>query len=83
MEGDKEKLPEATKLNQSQTQQTIETEDGRLVKRRIAWRIIWVRDPNVGATATVGVAAFGATDTVGAYVFIDSIFGGAAATVGA
>ena len=34
-EGDKEKLPEATKRNQSQTQRTRETEDGRQVKRWI------------------------------------------------
>ena len=39
-EGDKEKLPEATKRNQSQTQRTRETEDGQLVKRRSARQMI-------------------------------------------
>ena len=63
-EGDKEKLPEATKQNQSQTKQTIETEDGGQVKRRIAWQIIQVQGPTVYATATVGFATFGATSTV-------------------
>ena len=53
-EGDTDKLPEATKQNQPQTQLERETEDGWLVKRRIYRRIIHVRGPNVGATATVG-----------------------------
>ena len=34
------------------------------MKRRIAWQIIQVQGPTVYATATVGVATFGATSTV-------------------
>ena len=65
-EGDNEKLPEATKRNQPRMQRTRGMEDGQLVKRRIARRIIRVRGPSVGATATVGVATVGATAAVGA-----------------
>ena len=55
-EGNKEKIPEATKRNLSRKQRTRETEDGRRVKRRISQRIIRVRCPNTGANATIGVA---------------------------
>ena len=40
VEGNKEKLTEATKWNRPQTQRTRETDDGRLVKRRISRWII-------------------------------------------
>ena len=64
-EGDKEKLPEATKRNRSRTQRMRETEDEKKFDRRISRRIIRVRGPTVGATATVGVDKVGATATVG------------------
>ena len=65
-EDDKDKLHEATKWNRPRTQRTRETEDGRLVQRRIAQQIIRVRGTDVGATttATVGVDTVVATATV-------------------
>ena len=76
-EGNKEKLPEATKRNLSRKQRTRETEDGRRVQRRFSQRIIRVQGLTVGATGTVGVATVGATATDG-----DNITVGATVTVG-
>ena len=82
-EGNKEKLPEATKRNLSRKQRTRETEDGRRVQRRFSQRIIRVQGLTVGATATVGVATVGATAKVGATATVGVATVGAADNINA